>query len=93
MGTDLLQIDRQGRKLCLDIGRDKKVAIEAVSQVMLDNHKWRLECRKCERVKAKRFNYDAHAHSSGDRGKSDTLQFQFGPRPQAPVSGLEPVYI
>jgi hypothetical protein len=26
-------------------------------------------------VKAKRFNYDAHAHSSGDRGKSDTVQF------------------
>jgi hypothetical protein len=46
---------------------------------MLDNHKWRLECRKCERVKAKRFNYNAHAHSSGDRGKSDTLQFD--PRP------------
>jgi hypothetical protein len=45
----------------LDIGRDKKVAIEAVSQVMLDNHKWRLKCRKCERVKAKSFNYNAHA--------------------------------
>ena len=48
--------------------------------MMLDNHKWRLECRKCERVKAKRFNYNAHAHSSGDRGKSDTLQFD--PRPR-----------
>ena len=54
--------------------------------MMLDNHKWRLERRKCERVKAKRFNYNAHAHSSGHRGKSDTLQFD--PRPR-----LEPVYI
>jgi len=73
----------------LDIGRDKKVAIGAVSQVMLDNHKWRLECRKCARVKAKRFHYDAHAHSSGDRGKSDNLQFD--PRPGFP--SLESVYI
>jgi hypothetical protein len=53
---------------------------------MLDNHKWRLECRKYERVKAKRFNYNAHAHSSGDRGKSDTLQFD--PRPRFIGTGL-----
>jgi len=57
--------------------------------MMLDNHKWRLECRKCERVKAKRFNYDAHAHSSGDRGKSDALQFD----PRRRDLRLEPVYI
>jgi hypothetical protein len=59
-----LQIDTEARdpliQILLGYQERKKVAIEAASQVILDNQ-IALERRTCERVSAKSYNYNAHA--------------------------------